>query len=334
MNLVLVAASPALAATWVPMVDDVLSSVPARAIVIGLDPDGSDELEADVSATCTPGAEGVVCSERVTLTVHGAFCGRLASCVDSIRATDVPLTLVWLARVHSGDRTFAPLAREASRIVLDAGHGSMATLAFVMRWTRERPVGEQPGVADLAWTRIGPWQELCAGIFDSPRLCNLAHLISRVRIVQASPPGSSTLGAEGALLLGWLATRLGWKIASLSGKLRLVRPDGGFLRAQLVAQRDTGAPPGSLVSLELEANDGTLSVRGNIARVGLGDMVVSSLDVSCDGEHRHFEQQTSLRGNAPARLLERTLHRPPHDEALAESVAWADELRGEELECN
>jgi hypothetical protein len=35
-----------------------------------------------------------------------------------------------------------------------------------------------------------------------------------------------------------------------------------------------------------------------------------------------------------ARLLERTLHRPPRDEALAEAAAWADELRGEELACS
>jgi hypothetical protein len=38
MNLVVVAVTPALAAQWVPVVDEVVQGVPARAIVVGIDP--------------------------------------------------------------------------------------------------------------------------------------------------------------------------------------------------------------------------------------------------------------------------------------------------------
>ncbi len=51
------------------------------------------------------------------------------------------------------------------------------------------------------------------------------------------------------------------------------------------------------------------------------------------GESQRIEQHVRLRSSDTASLLEQTLHRPPHDEALAEAAAWADELRGEELAC-
>jgi hypothetical protein len=40
-----------------------------------------------------------------------------------------------------------------------------------------------------------------------------------------------------------------------------------------------------------------------------------------------------LAASETARLLERTLRRPMCDDALVEAVAWADQLRGEELAC-
>jgi hypothetical protein len=55
--------------------------------------------------------------------------------------------------------------------------------------------------------------------------------------------------------------------------------------------------------------------------------------VSCSGDVLRLEQRVRLRASDPARLLGLTLHRPTHDDALLEAVAWADELRGEELAC-
>jgi glucose-6-phosphate dehydrogenase assembly protein OpcA len=361
MNLVVVAAAPALAAQWVPVVDEVLQSIPARAIVAGLDLDGPDGLDADAAAVCTPGAAGatpgaasgtpgaanttlgaasgtVVCSERVSLTAHGAVCARLPSCVATLCATDVPTTLVWLGRVHANDPAFEPLARDASRIVLDAAQGSLGSLAGVVYWARARAASDRPGVADLAWTRLAPWQELCARMFDEPRLRPLADRITRVALVQAAAPGAP-LGSEGALLLGWLATRLGWKAASLAGKLRLLREDGGHVHAALCAEAapQAPAPPGTLLSVQLEAAapDGSMQVRGEVAREpGDPDVATWRLAVTpAGGETQRIEQHVRLRAGDAARLLERTLHRPTHDPALADSAVWADELRGEELAC-
>jgi glucose-6-phosphate dehydrogenase assembly protein OpcA len=174
-------------------------------------------------------------------------------------------------------------------------------------------------------------------MFDEPRLRDLAARIHRVRIVQA-PSNSGALGAEGGLLLGWLATRLGWKATSLAGRLRLLRPNDGTVQAQLVADPAAQGPRGSLVAIQIEASQGTgseaVALRGSVERRrGEANAALWQLDVTQGGEARHIEQHVELRANEPARLLERTLRRPAFDLGLSESVAWADELLGEELAC-
>ena len=333
MNLVVVASSPELAKSWVPVVDDVVQSVPARAILVGLDPDGPDALEANVSAVCTPDASSgaALCSERVDLTVRGGVCARLASCITGLGRTDVPTTLVWLGRVHADDPAFAPLALDASRIVLDATHGSLAGLANIMYWARARPAADRPGVADLAWTRLSTWQDLCARIFDEPRLRPLATHVTAISVTQGGPPGSA-LGPEGGLLLSWLATRLGWRAASLAGKLRLLRDDGSPIGVTLKADPAAHVGRHDLQAVRIEASAGGISLVGAIARDG--DTASWKLDVKAPGgDAQHLEQRVRLLASDTARLLERTLRRPAHDDALAEAVAWADLLRGEELAC-
>jgi len=342
MNLVVVAASPALAAPCVPVVDEVIRGTPARALVVGLDVDGADALEAESAAVCTPGAGGgpAVCSERITLTARGDVCARVASCVAALCATDVPTTLVWLGRVHAGDPAFEPLARDAARIVLDARRGSIASLAGVVYWARARAEGDRPGIADLAWTRLAPWQELCARMFDEPALRGLSQRVTRVTLRQAGTPGAP-LGSAGVLLLGWLATRLGWKAGSLAGKLRLTRGDGD-VRVVLRAERRDGEAPGSLLGVTVEAEGagptaGT-TLLGELARDSTdGDGALCTLTVTRPGAApQRIDQSVRLRAGGPeatARLLELTLHRRTHDAALAEAAAWADELRDEELAC-
>jgi hypothetical protein len=56
--------------------------------------------------------------------------------------------------------------------------------------------------------------------------------------------------------------------------------------------------------------------------------------VTSAGATQRIEQHVRLRASGLAGLLERTLHRPTSDPALAEAAAWADELRSEELACS
>lgn len=338
MNLVLVAPSADAAREWVPVVDEVLQGTPARALVVGLDPDGPDALESDVSGVCTPGGAALLCSERVALVARGGVAARLPSVVGALTVTDVPTTLVWLGRAHADDPVFAALASEATRIVLDASRGSLAGLADVVYWLRTRAPHVRPGVADLAWVRLAPWQELCARLFDEPRLRPLAEHVTGMAIVQDRRSGT-TLGPQGTLFLGWLATRLGWRATSLAGKLRLVRRDGGPIAVSLRCGDGGNAGARSLLSIALDARLGDLSVHGEMER----DAAPSARDATAcwrmevrqgASEPQRIEQRVRLRDEADgAALLDRTLHRPTRDPALEEAAVWADELRGEELAC-
>lgn len=170
-------------------------------------------------------------------------------------------------------------------------------------------------------------------MFDEMRLHELATRVTRVRIVQASAAGDA-LGSEGALLLGWLATRLAWKATSLAGKLRLARPDEGTVLVQLVSECTAKLSTGTLFAVEIAANAGPIGLLGQVRREhGESDAATWRLEVTTAGETKRIEQRVRLRASEPAPLLERTLRRPPHDEALVESVAWADGLLDEEIAC-
>ena len=235
------------------------------------------------------------------------------------------------------DPAFAPLARWSHRVVLDASSGSLASLAHVVQWARGRPDGERPGIGELAWTRLGPWQELCARMFDDARARDLATAVTRVRLVQASGPGAS-LGAEGALVLGWLATRLGWKASSLAGQLRLLRTDGGHIQVQLRADAASAAARGALLAVEIEAGRDGAELRGEVARARGEDRGGDRggtwrVELAAGGETQRVEQRVRTFADDPARTLERTLRRPVRDDALVESALWADELGSDELVC-
>ncbi len=340
MNLVVVAGEREIASLYTPVVDDVTRSIPARAIIVALDPDAHDNaLEADTTAVCARGESGeVVCSERVRLVALGGVCDRVGSAVEALCVPELPTTVVWLGRVHVDDPVFLSVAANAQRIVLDTDYTSLTSLLHLARWAREDPT--RPHLADLAWTRLSTWQELCARFFDDASTTGLANAVTRVAVRQASDPGTR-LGSEGALLLGWLATRLGWKTSRIGGALRFKRPDGGTVGLHLgTVKRPAEVAPTALAGVTIEAERDGVRLKGTIEReLGSGlaaatpdaDVLVWRLEV--EGKQA-LEQRVRLSANKGAKVLERTLHRPTEDPALTESVAFAEEVFEDGVVCS
>ena len=178
-------------------------------------------------------------------------------------------------------------------------------------------------------------------LFDDPHMREHASTISKLSIDQASETGAR-LGSEGALLIGWLATRLGWKIERLGGALRFKRPDGGKIVLTLWAiQRREGVAPLALAGIRFEStHDGKLA-KGEIVReLASGaavhaatpdaDVLKWKLDVDLPAA---TEQVVRMGANKGGRLLERVLHRPGPDAALAEAVVIAEELNDDGVVC-
>lgn len=352
MNLVVVASSEEIAERYVAIIDDVTRSIPARAIVVALDPEGPDTLEGDVTAVCGIDAAASICSERVRMTARGAVCARVASAVDALCVPELPTVLVWLGRVHVDDDVFLELARDSQRVLLDTEYTSLGSLLHLARWARggERGGEGRPHVADLAWTRLAIWQEMCARFFDTPALREHASHVTRVTLRQACDPGAR-LGSEGALLLGWLGTRLGWKTTRVGGHLRFRRADGGNVAVSFEAvARPPGVAPSALAGVAFDAVHDGVTLRATLDRqlaTGIPDDtldadvlewrldVSTSADASAPATSRRgpMEQRVRLRTNQGARLLERTLHRPANDPALAEAAAFAEEMVEDEVVC-
>jgi len=341
MNLIVIAGSQAIADRYVSVIDDVTASIPARAILVALEPNApAATLDGEASAVVSAGGEnpGETCSERVRLTATGSTCARVASAVEALSVPEIPTTLVWLGRVHVDDPVFLALATEAQRVVLDTEYTSLGSLMKLAAWARAEP--GRPAVADLAWTRLAVWQELCARFFDDPKMRELAQGVTRLTLSQASE-GGARLGSEGALLLGWLATRLGWKLQRLGGAMRFRRPDGGQVALTLQAiTRPEEVAPAALAGLVLEAEVGAIKARGSIQRdLGSGrdgqsadaDMVLWKLDVPFPTA---TEQRVRLRDNKGGKLLVRTLHRPVSDPTLSEAVAFAEQIFEDGLICS
>lgn len=328
-NLIVVA-SREVAERYSPIVDEVILSIPARALIVGLEPDAAASvLEGDVSAVCGVG-DNATCSERVRLFASGAVAARVGSAVEALLVPELPTALVWLGRVHVDDPVFSSLAGEATRVILDTEYTSLGSLLQLSRWTRAKP--GRPNLADLAWTRLAPWQEMCARFFDEPKLQAHAKKIKKLVLRQASDAGTK-LGSEGALLLGWFATRLGWKMQRIGGSVRFKRPDGDTVTLELrKGARPQSIAPAALLGVVVEAEADALAIKGSVDLEVEGGSDAALLVWKLDAEvPSATEQRVRMSVNKGARMLERTLHRPPNDPALTESALFAEEIYEEGL---
>ncbi len=330
MNLVVVAGSSDLADRYTRVVDEVAAAIPSRAIIVALE---ADTLESALSGNVVkvgPPDEAYVGSERVRLTASGQVVDRVASAVEALCVPEVPTTLVWLGRVHAEDPVFSSLAREVQRVILDTDYTSLTSLVALAKLTAGRDSAE---LADLAWTRLATWQELCARFFDAPPLIAAAHGVTDLTVTQASEPGAR-LGSEAALLIGWLATRLGWTSGRVGGQLRFKRKDGGDVRVKLASvPQPAGVAPAALAAVRIAAKADDTSVVGTIDRdLASGpetnrdaDMLTWKIEVR-GGLVFDQLQQVRLGANKGSKLLERTLHRAPGDATLLEAIAFAERV--------
>jgi glucose-6-phosphate dehydrogenase assembly protein OpcA len=312
MNLVAAVGSRAIADRYTAVLDEVTAVLPSRAILVALEPDEpTSPLRGTVSAVCTPTADrgGAVCSERIRLDATGSVCARVASAVEALLVPEIPTTLVWLGPVHVDDAVFTAMAENAQRVILDSEYTTAGSLLELERWSRAEP--GRPELADMAWTRIAPWQDLCARFFDDPRTSH-ARAITRVTLNQ---------------------TRLGWKAGRMGGTLRLRREDGGDLQLHVGAVPcPEGVAPAAIASVTIESVAGDATLKGTIQRELASGADITGKTTDADvlnwrlevSGQPPLEQRVRLRANKGARVLERTLHRPIADSALVESVQFAE----------
>ncbi len=188
---------------------------PSRSIVIvaGAGP-GSGRLQASVSAHCQIPPEGgkQVCCEQITLRASGPALDELHGTVLPLLVPDLPFFLWW----HDGPpwtgHLFRELLQACDRLVVDsadfAPERAERALVGLQRLAQEGDVA----VGDLNWSRLTQWREVLAQFFDAPPARQYLDRLDRVEVEVASLRGREPDLTEGLLLVGWLASRLGWAL--------------------------------------------------------------------------------------------------------------------------
>jgi glucose-6-phosphate dehydrogenase assembly protein OpcA len=271
---------------------------PSRAVVLVASPDAiGPTVDAAVSAHChaVQQAEEQVCYEEVVLTVRGEAASHLDGIVAPLLIHDLPTLVWWPGDPPFADPVFDQLVDLSDRLIIDSSDFS----DLLVGCRRLANLRRRSGVGDLAWKRLGWWQELTAQFFDAPRFRRYLPNLNRVRIQYALPPeagapplpdphdpapGVTSPIAQAMLYASWIASRLTWRRSSTTQPLQ-----GGQLgltlegRYAMVELQVTGVPtphvpPGDLLSVRLRAYGETGAAEFIIDRDGDEAIVASNAD--------------------------------------------------------
>ena len=271
---------------------------PSRAIVLVADPTvEGPSISAGITAHCHRAADATepICYEVIVLTVRGEAAEHLAGVVAPLLIHDLPTHVWWPGDPPFADPVFDQLVEMSDRVVVDSDEfGDL--LRGLRRLTTLR---RRSGVGDLAWRRLGWWQELTAEFFDAPRFRRYLPNLSRLAIRYAVPPArtrarrprAATGGglqahvtsplAGPVLYAGWIASRLDWRRHATSepladGRLRLTL-EGRYQMVDLLIEPvvTDALTPGELVSVRLRAHGETGAAEFIIER-SVDEAVVAS----------------------------------------------------------
>jgi glucose-6-phosphate dehydrogenase assembly protein OpcA len=201
----------------------------SRLLVLSYEP-GRERLDARATIASdedpTPGALALL-RETVIVKIGDRHLRDLITIADPLVITDLP-TLLWSP--HGHPEAVEMLLALAQAVLLDSVDEPLWREAI----DRAGALSARTYVVDLAWLRSTPWRERVAATFDPPRL---RGELDAIRSVSVRHHPASTVAAM--LLVGWLATRLGWQVGPLKGR-------GGALAG-------TAQAAGGTVKLSLDA---------------------------------------------------------------------------------
>jgi glucose-6-phosphate dehydrogenase assembly protein OpcA len=208
----------------------------SRTILCTVEP-GRTTLDAVATVSYEePGAGKIgVVREQIELDLGPEHLEALDTVVDPILISEMP-TIVWSP--HGYAEAVQRLLPVTDVILLDSDDLPDPAQAF----ERASSLCDRVYVVDLAWLRTTPWRERLAASFDLRERAPALRVVSELEIRH-----QETSTASGLLLAGWLASRLHWQRAPLSGTPgeslsgSVDRPDGEVeLRLRNRAQTSPG----------------------------------------------------------------------------------------------
>ncbi|HEX8805662.1 MAG TPA: glucose-6-phosphate dehydrogenase assembly protein OpcA [Candidatus Aquilonibacter sp.] len=266
---------------------------PSRVVVFD---DGKNEDQRTVEPSKTRG-------EWIEIGVRGATAAELNSALTQLELPHAPVVLLWIAEALASDERFLTLARHAytticSSSVSRTDEGPLRDLAAFVT------AHPEISIQDVAYLRLGAWQELIAEFFDEPACRRELHALRNVEVTAGSD-------AEMYYVLGWLASRLAW---TPSGADTFTSP-GGNVHYTMIHD----GPPRRLSKIVLASENATFS-----ASIHPQDESAICLEVT--GATGCPSRCAPLHTVDLASLVERAILARKRDQLFVESLSMAKDI--------
>jgi glucose-6-phosphate dehydrogenase assembly protein OpcA len=193
---------------------------PARVLLVLAEPEVEQPgMRAWINLSCYQDRQqwGQNTSEQVTIEAKGEAVNHLLGLVLTLLAANLPIFVWWADALPLEHPLFERLVGVSDRVIVDSAgferlEGNLSALARISRSRHYRSAA-----SDLNWQRLAPWRELTAQFFDpgllQPYLRGISHLLIEYIGQEAN---GQTVGvsnpAQALLLVGWLASVLGWNL--------------------------------------------------------------------------------------------------------------------------
>ena len=275
-------------------IDVLATRHPSRAIVVladrlreGIAP-GLEGLEMHCHLSHPAGLQQVS-YEQILIRARGDADQRLASALIPLLLPDLPVFLWWTETPSLDAVHFAELLKLADRLIVDSGDFARPDRTLPRLHAVARAGHGRYGLTDFNWTRITPWRELVSQFFDVPAWRPFLDGVTGIRIGFAvEADGREIHPSQALLLIGWLASRLGWRAVeslapSEAGGLlfAMERGDGEAIQTRVRPRYMRGIDEGNLSGLRIQATDGVRHAEFVVKRVE--DSSHASATVVIDG---------------------------------------------------
>jgi glucose-6-phosphate dehydrogenase assembly protein OpcA len=214
--------------------------------------------------------------EQVLIRARGDADARLASAVIPLLLPDLPVFLWWTGTPPLDAPHFGALLTLADRLIVDSADFARPDRTLPAIAAVARGGDGQYGVTDFNWTRLTAWRDLVAQFFDVPAWRPFLDGVTGVRVGFAvDADGREIHPSQALLLIGWLASRLGWRAVarlapSEAGGLlfAMAREDAGVIRMRVRPRFERGMDEGNLSGLRIQAAVGGREAEFVIKRIG------------------------------------------------------------------
>ena len=188
------------------LISKIASQYACRALLIFANPAaGQSGAKAWINAHCHLAGKGErqICSEQITFQLDGEMVSALPNIVFSHLDSDLPLYFWWQGELRE------PLDKKlwgwVDRLIYDSAEWKTPAEQFQLVRKIRMLTEVRTILCDLNWTRLIGSRFALAQLFDHS--CALAR-VEKIQKVSISCADHTA----GLLLLGWLATQLGWKL--------------------------------------------------------------------------------------------------------------------------